>query len=56
MVTRIQARKKIVEVPRLRHDGENWLDYRRKLFQAAETQGLLRLLDRTNMKPNEPWN
>ena len=56
MVTRLRAKKKIVEVPRLRHDGENWLDYRGKLFEAAEQQGLLGLLDGTNTKPNEPWN
>ena len=56
MVTRTRAKKKIVEVPRLRHDGENWLDYRTELFQAVETQGLLGLLDGTSTKPNEPWN
>ena len=56
MVARIRAKKKIVEVPRLRHDGENWSDYRTKLFEAAEAQGLLGLLDGTNTKPNEPWN
>ena len=27
-----------------------------KLFEAAEAQGLLGLLDGTNPKPNEPWN
>ena len=56
MVTRTRAKKKIVEVPRLRHDGENWSDYHAKLFEAAEAQGLLGLLDGTNPKPNEPWN
>ena len=56
MVTRTRAKKKIVEVPRLRQDGENWLDYHAKLFEAAEAQGLLGLLNGTSTKPNEPWN
>ena len=56
MVTRTRAKKKIVEVLRLRHDSENWLDYRTKLLEAAEAQGLLGLLDGTSTKPNEPWN
>jgi hypothetical protein len=37
-------------------DGRNWLNYREKLFQAAEVQDLLGLLDGTKVEPNEPWN
>jgi hypothetical protein len=37
-------------------DGRSWLNYREKLFQAAEVQDLLGLLDGTKVEPNEPWN
>jgi hypothetical protein len=56
MVTRIRAKKKFVEVPRLCQDGENWLEYCEKPSQAAAAQDLLGLLNGTNMKPNEPWD
>ena len=58
MVSRTRAKKKIVEVPQLCYDGENWLNYHEKLFQAAEAQDLLGLLDGTNPNPSgsEPWN
>ena len=55
-MVRNRVRKKVVEVPTLREDGENWAEYREKLFEAAEQQNLLGLLDGTNTKPNEPWN
>ena len=55
-MVRNRVRKKVVEVPILHEDGKNWAEYCEKLFEAAEQQGLIGLLDGTNMKPNEPWN
>ena len=37
-------------------DRQNWSNYREKLFQAAEVQDSLGLLNGTKMKPNEPWD
>ena len=54
-LTRLKKGGKFL-IPQLAVDGQNWSDYRTKLFEAAETQGLLGLLDGTNTKPNEPWN
>ena len=58
MVNRTRAKKKVVEVPQLRYNGENWSHYCEKLFQAAEAQNLLGLLNSTNPNPSdlEPWN
>ena len=58
MVSRTRAKKKIVEVPQLCYNGKNWSNYCEKLFQAAEAQRLLGLLNGTNPKPSdlEPWN
>ena len=53
--TRVKNRKKIL-VPNLIADGQNWLNYREKLFEAAAAQDLLGLLDGTKTKPNEPWD
>ena len=53
--TRVKNGKKIL-VPDLVADGRNWSNYRKKLFEAVEAQGLLGLLDGTKTKPNEPWD
>ena len=54
-LTRVKNGKKIL-VPDLIADGWNWLNYCKKLFEAAAAQDLLGLLDGTKTKPNEPWN
>jgi hypothetical protein len=53
--TRVKNGKKIL-VPDLIANGQNWSNYCEKLFQAAEVQNLLGLLDGTKPEPNEPWN
>ncbi|KAI9573990.1 hypothetical protein HD554DRAFT_2325643 [Boletus coccyginus] len=53
--TRAKNGKKFL-IPDLAADGRNWSDYRKKLFQAAEVQDLLGLLDGTKTKPNGPWD
>ena len=52
-MVRNQVRKKVVEVPILRKDGNNWVEYREKLFKAAEQQNLLGLLDGTYTRPED---
>ena len=37
-------------------DRWNWSNYRKKLFEAAEAQDSLRLLNGTKTKSNEPWD
>ena len=54
-MVRNRVRKNVVEVPILREDGENWAEYRKKLFEAAEQQNLLGLLDGTYTMPENPW-
>ncbi|KAI9571094.1 hypothetical protein HD554DRAFT_2169478 [Boletus coccyginus] len=53
--TRAKNGKKFL-IPDLAADRRNWSDYREKLFQAAEVQDLLGLLDGTKTKPNGPWD
>ena len=54
-LTRVKNGKKIF-VPDLIADGRSWSNYREKLFEAAEVQNLLGLLDGTKTKPNDPWD
>ena len=54
-VTRAKNGKKILVLD-LTLDRQNWPNYREKLFQAAEAQDSLRLLNGTKTKPNEPWD
>jgi hypothetical protein len=51
--TRVKNGKKIL-VPNLIADDQNWSNYCEKLFQAAEVQDLLGLLNGTKLEPNEP--
>jgi hypothetical protein len=54
--TQVENGKKIL-VPDLAVDRWNWPTYREKLFQVAEAQDSLGILDGTKTKPtNEPWN
>jgi hypothetical protein len=54
--TQVKNGKKIL-IPDLAADRWNWPTYHEKLFQAAEAQNSLRILDGTTMKPtNKPWN